>query len=271
MSFVSSSRESSAVRRGFTLIELLVVIAIIAILASILFPVFGRAREMARRTSCLSNEKQMGTAFMMYAQDYDEFLPAWSTGYTVRPTGPLTFDTFWDYKLIPYIKSGNVPDLGTTGSVVNGGVWKCPSSENGANQRSYGYSRGVAYDNDPTHKTADLPPTGTFYRYPSITQMDKAASTILIGDSGSAGYLDRPGERWYYVNDKTREMPTRHMEGANYLFADGHAKWLKAETVYPNNANQGWCSHIKYFAYNQAERDNNRIAGRLGGIPCAEN
>ena len=63
-------------RRGFTLIELLVVIAIIAILAAILFPVFAQAREKARQTTCLSNMKQMGTAIMMYVQDYDEVTPA---------------------------------------------------------------------------------------------------------------------------------------------------------------------------------------------------
>jgi prepilin-type N-terminal cleavage/methylation domain-containing protein len=61
--------------RGFTLIELLVVIAIIAILAAILFPVFAQAREKARQASCLSNAKQMSTAVMMYAQDYDETFP----------------------------------------------------------------------------------------------------------------------------------------------------------------------------------------------------
>jgi prepilin-type N-terminal cleavage/methylation domain-containing protein/prepilin-type processing-associated H-X9-DG protein len=263
MSFVSSPREVSAVRRGFTLIELLVVIAIIAILASILFPVFGRAREMARRTSCLSNEKQMGLAFMMYAQDFDEGLPTWCTAYGVANPTPETVDSFWDYKLIPYIKSGTMPNKGTIGS-VSGGVWKCPSStETSATARSYGYSRGVFYNNDPA--------AAQTYRYPFISAMDKPASTILVGDSGSDGYLNRPAELWYYVSNKNREMPFRHMDGANYLFADGHAKWMKGEVVYPNNKNQGWCSHIKYFAYNQAERDGNRTAGRLGGIPCAEN
>ena len=68
--------------RGFTLIELLVVIAIISVLAAILFPVFARARENARRTSCLSNLKQIGLAFLQYTQDYDEAYPLTSYGAT---------------------------------------------------------------------------------------------------------------------------------------------------------------------------------------------
>src|SRR2546426_8289250 len=64
---------------GFTLIELLVVIAIIAILAAILFPVFAQAREKARQSTCLSNQKQLGTAMSMYIQDYDERFPNWRT------------------------------------------------------------------------------------------------------------------------------------------------------------------------------------------------
>ena len=69
------NRSKNPKHTGFTLIELLVVIAIIAILAAILFPVFQKVRENARRTSCSSNEKQLGLAFIQYTQDYDESLP----------------------------------------------------------------------------------------------------------------------------------------------------------------------------------------------------
>ena len=72
-------------RHGFTLIELLVVIAIIAILAAILFPVFAKARAKARQTACMSNLKQLGLGFEMYAQDFDEFLPIWGYGDSSEP------------------------------------------------------------------------------------------------------------------------------------------------------------------------------------------
>lgn len=82
--------------RGFTLIELLVVIAIIAILAAILFPVFARARENARRTSCLSNLKQMGLGMMMYVQDYDETYPyGYYTPASETPEGGYLRANYW--------------------------------------------------------------------------------------------------------------------------------------------------------------------------------
>src|SRR6056297_2712951 len=118
-------------RRGFTLIELLVVIAIIAILAAILFPVFARAREKARQTSCLSNVKQIGLAWQMYVQDYDECIPPYYVPNSVR--GPELPDlgsstTLYRQDLIyPYTK--------------NIQIWICPSdSYTGTNAyiRSYG-------------------------------------------------------------------------------------------------------------------------------------
>ena len=93
-------------RRGFTLIELLVVIAIIAILAAILFPVFAKAREKARQSSCLSNVKQLALAVMSYTQDYDEMLPA---SYKYNSPGA----TYWSETILPYIK--------------NSQIFKCPS------------------------------------------------------------------------------------------------------------------------------------------------
>ena len=95
--------------QGFTLIELLVVIAIIAILAAILFPVFAQARERARAISCLSNVKQVGLAFAMYVQDYDETTPSlWggSPGQTCQPDGTNCHQDWWT-GLYPYVK--NVP------------------------------------------------------------------------------------------------------------------------------------------------------------------
>src|SRR5688572_20672368 len=106
-------------RGGFTLIELLVVIAIIAILAAILFPVFAQAREKARASGCLSNQKQIALAFSMYAQDYDETYPLAQIA-TVNNllTGiPLR----WEDAVTPYIKGGNV-----------GGILTCPSGSSRA-------------------------------------------------------------------------------------------------------------------------------------------
>lgn len=122
-------------KRAFTLIELLVVIAIIAILAAILFPVFAQAREAARKTSCLSNLKQIGTAAMMYEQDYEEnCLPAFA--------GTQSFGNQWPELTEPYIKNLGTVNA-TTGYQFSGKVFNCPSSPvitNANLRRPYGYN-----------------------------------------------------------------------------------------------------------------------------------
>ena len=115
-------------RNGFTLIELLVVIAIIAILAAILFPVFAQAREKARAISCLSNEKQLGTALLMYVQDYDEQFPVGSKlSYPNGPTNlnPVMYGVGWAGQINPYTKNTGIlkcPDDSTSSVNAQNGV-----------------------------------------------------------------------------------------------------------------------------------------------------
>src|SRR5471032_3250205 len=103
---MSHKGSTKTVKRGFTLIELLVVIAIIAILAAILFPVFARARENARRASCQSNLKQIGLGTLQYCQDYDERYPNWGCRNALGGAGSDTVGV--DEKLQPYLKSYQV-------------------------------------------------------------------------------------------------------------------------------------------------------------------
>jgi prepilin-type N-terminal cleavage/methylation domain-containing protein/prepilin-type processing-associated H-X9-DG protein len=131
----ASSTTASRRNSAFTLIELLVVIAIIAILAAILFPVFAQAREKARQVACMSNEKQIGTAVMMYLQDYDETYPAIDLDLSsaVPPILPLPDGRSyqglmgWALQYYPYIKST--------------GVFVCPNDDL---SREYYFDNGTA-------------------------------------------------------------------------------------------------------------------------------
>ncbi len=131
----AKNRCTMCTRRAFTLIELLVVIAIISLLAAILFPVFGRVRENARRSSCQSNLKQLGLGFIQYSQDYDERLPITWIG---NPNDFGASGSGWAGQLSPYIKSSQIytcPD-DTTKQTVNGSM-----AVGGSNTAvSYGYN-----------------------------------------------------------------------------------------------------------------------------------
>ncbi|MEN6305791.1 MAG: DUF1559 domain-containing protein [Armatimonadia bacterium] len=182
-------------RRGFTLIELLVVIAIIAILAAILFPVFAKAREKARQSSCLSNVKQIALGFIQYAQDYDEMFPAGGAvagDVAVWPNG-TTGPNYWPARVFPYVK--------------NTQVFNCPSAT---------FNWGGAFTSaTPIGMNASLMPCalGTIV-YPAQTMM-------LADTAGSASYVFLNSYR------TDRWMSPRHNDGANIGFVDGHAKWMK--------------------------------------------
>jgi len=192
-------------RAGFTLIELLVVIAIIAILAAILFPVFARAREKARQSSCLSNVKQLMLAIMQYVQDYDEKMPTcW--------TGASTYEhPFWYEKVGPYLK--------------NSQVLLCPSAREYSTV-AYGYNYMYL--------------GGTGGPAISIAQIQTPSQMLVLCDSyddGSAGnfHVYAPSA-WTmhggtYDENNTGNVDPRHNEGANVGWADGHAKWFKLNAL----------------------------------------
>ena len=255
-------------KKGFTLIELLVVIAIIALLAAILFPAFARVREKARQTSCASNLKQIGLGMMQYAQDYDQALPAWredfGTGNYNDPTDKgdaVTYsglgkpDGYWQVKLDPYVKGGD--------PINNKGIWRCPAHgalgepiidpETGKEGPSYGMSMHIIRYN--TNNLAKVPDK-RYYQYPTFYAMDIPAETIYAGDSGNDGRIGSPRNEFFLGNDLTREIPTRHNGGANYLYADGHVKWQKRDNVYPTTATSTveYQRIVQQFAYNEIER-----------------
>ena len=240
--FICRSSARPACAAAFTLIELLVVIAIIAVLAAILFPVFAQAREKARQTSCLSNLKQLGTAYVMYMQDADETLPL-----TIM-NGPASS---WLNASQPYIK--------------NRGVYRCPSDGSSLPWAESDAQVNAAYG------TADyanyrrcsyvfnvwlMGPTGSFpFTYGYDAKVKSPAQVIYLAEvaeqnapsnlldhfspmcwgnadpdyTASAGYsCTAYPPFWDSTKGETKELvPHRHQDGANYGYMDGHVKWQK--------------------------------------------
>lgn len=207
-------------RRGFTLIELLVVIAIIAILASILFPVFSRAREKARQASCASNLKQIALAAIMYSQDYDEMYPAADNGvYT------------WRIMLMPYIR--------------NVQIFQCPSYKQAAGNNPFDgttipdLNLNAGYAMNVVHYAAGppTPPAGV-----SDSMVYDAASVITFTDFNDAYTIANPGGDNALGWHRTDDGGKRHNGGANYAFYDGHVKFMRPTAVKDgeNNSDSLW-------------------------------
>ena len=198
-------------RRGFTLIELLVVIAIIAILAAILFPVFARAREKARQTSCLSNLKQLALAELMYQNDHSERTAS------VYGWAPNMTEDYRSYinMLFPYVR--------------NEGIFECPSSEYRFGTLSGTIMVGSYAANRA--RTADGSSDGAnsnyVYAYRRVAYFQYPAETMLFSDYW--GRRDRPGIRPVPDDDPPSVFNAHdlHNEGSNVAFFDGHAKWVQ--------------------------------------------
>ena len=200
--------------RGFTLIELLVVIAIIAILASILFPVFARAREKARSAVCISNLKQLMMMMDMYVQDNDEFFPWQSNTENV--------EDWWYQRVMPYVK--------------NKQVFVCPND-----YRTKAEMSNVGYIIDPAKSwPLSYGYNGLLYHY-TLADASNYTNLVVLADCNDIpcfAYevtypephtLSDNRNRLFQVNGVNRP---RHSQGANLGFLDGHVKWYQQDKCY---------------------------------------
>ena len=242
-------------RKGFTLIELLIVIAIIAILTAILFPVFARARENAKRASCASNMKQTGLAMMQYNQDFDErYVPYSSDGTSTGVAVP------WNIVLQPYTKSTQVllcPS--NTISPVETSIGVSPARTITVN---YTYNFNIATNTGSTAKSLaqiQLPSQTPMILealggiYPAATPTVNQ-SLIFLANNNASGVAGMEGRAlktpatlsggWTGLYQPSGTASTWvtgqfwgsgsaaiHFEGSNLLFADGHVKWMKNRGV----------------------------------------
>jgi len=269
--------------KGFTLIEILVVMAMIALLAAIMFPVFARAREAARRSVCLSNLKQLGTALIMYAQDWDERLP---NGVKWEADG-----TEYSYCVPLYEYAPNKQ------------LFHCPSDPGGPNAFSYKTAASCGFSPDyiralgesiAFNQAAPIPegagifacwygahfanipapaetimlfcgPSNPTWRQISVgpptssPELD-AFSMLPWSGQGTGGcwisFLCYSGGPFEFPDASIMDLPKNlsvHNGGTNYAFADGHAKWqLIEQTLIPKNLwtvdpdDRGWNINISW-------------------------
>ena len=239
-------------KKAFTLIELLVVIAIIAILAAILFPVFARARENARRSSCMSNLKQIGLGILQYAQDYDEKMPrAW---YGTDPFDNNGVNYWWQDATAPYLKSSQ--------------IFVCPSATGDAAR----YTPRRGRDGSGTYwgsynMNSVYWDEGTGIIAPANNGMNLAAiesvATTIEASDGNSSYqlawknkaeqpvaptiangvksLSKQGTNG--TDNGEGALVERHLETTNVLFCDGHVKSMKGDSLMSKSTD----GYLKFF------------------------
>lgn len=227
-------------RSAFTLIELLIVIAIIAVLAAILFPVFAQAREQARKTTCLSNLRQIGTAFHLYTQDYDEGFPNTGDPY-------LYAGRHWRWPVMPYLAAGQ-RQAAQSFNAMNGGsspsILICPSDTvSGAafDTTSYLYPACFYHSADQINSMhfGDLlasPPTLT-----TVTQSEASvafpSAKVLVAEWLNSHQPGRSGRIGFWGSGYSppHSPGADRWQGArNYVMADGHVRCVQAHSITPS-------------------------------------
>ncbi|HEX8463708.1 MAG TPA: DUF1559 domain-containing protein, partial [Abditibacterium sp.] len=256
-----------SIRRAFTLIELLVVIAIIAILASILFPVFGRARENARRSSCQSNLKQIGLGFAQYTQDYDEKYMSDAGG---RENATILDGDwgkdYWMFHIKPYL--GTAVQGEAAGS---SGIFSCPSnvvkqivSADYRQARPDNYGLPANYPQTQWGLSPSPSAPGEYFYYCSYALNEHIAdkefpaiesSSIAAWESPATSFLVMEANKSEMEGDELSRAATppvpspappyigltlNHFEGSNILFMDGHVKFRKAVVPTPILTSSGF-------------------------------
>ena len=271
------SRNQFKTKSGFTLIELLVVIAIIAILASILFPVFARARENARRSSCQSNLKQIGLGTIQYVQDYDETRP-----WAVSNAATLNENREWMDLIFPYVKSTEIffcPSDPNKDRNTSNNKWNGPVGT--AGNRFVSYVANAYYiNNDGGVAIAPWSVYATLYFGLKDSAIQAPAETVSVFDGKwghyNGSFSPLTFNYWGYAAPTAPAVGTapngvrmwgtpspletnssnswgdagpaeRHLETLNVLYADGHVKAVKMDYLGTPNNKTGAAQRLKYF------------------------
>lgn len=238
-------------KRAFTLIELLVVIGIISILASVLLPVFGRARENARRSSCQSNLKQIGMGFLQYSQDFDETLPfpfMGANGNASNPAAPLYK---WMDSIYPYVKSEQLFNCPSDTSTGKYRYYQTLTAASDQNYGSYALNAMYRYDTSPKVR---MPPSGPYQQGLKLADVKDPAGTVHALDRAPNAAANNSGYMFGW-NALTTQPATvldttvtpyqistgvqRHLDSCNVLYVDGHVKAQQFSLLVARKASDG--------------------------------